>query len=127
MSWYEAGSTFCGGAHPNNHYDSYTYDVATGAPLDFSKIFSAWVPRVWGAGIDEIADAATIAADPDSIYWGANAELVAWVREHIPTDVFGDDAELNEVCVNDPSFAEYLKPRFVAGPSVVFTLSGFPM
>lgn len=126
LSWIESGSTWCGGAHPNNHYDSYTYDVATGAPLDFGKIFSAWVPRVWGAGVDEIADEATIAADPTSVYWGPNAELVAWVRERIPTDVFGDDAELNEVCVNDPSFAEYLKPRFVAGPSVVFALSGFP-
>lgn len=126
LSWYEAGSTWCGGAHPDNHHDSYTYDVATDAPLDFSRIFSAWVPRVWGAPPDEIADAATVAAEPDSIYWGADAELVAWVRDHIPTDVFGDDAELNEVCVNDPSFAQYLRARFVAGPSVVFTLSGFP-
>lgn len=126
LSWTEAGSTWCGGAHPNNHFDLYTYDVAAGAPLDFGKIFSAWVPRVWGAPLDEIADDATIAADPTSVYWGASADLVAWVRDRIPTDVFGDDAELNEVCVNDPSFAEYLRPRFVAGPSVVFALSGFP-
>lgn len=39
MSFTIAGSTFCGGAHPNNHIDVYTLDLLRGGALDFDKLF----------------------------------------------------------------------------------------
>ncbi|PFH10514.1 hypothetical protein BCF11_2936 [Collimonas sp. PA-H2] len=39
MSVVESGSTFCGGAHPNNHYDPFTLDLIQGGYLDFNRLF----------------------------------------------------------------------------------------
>ena len=35
----ESGSTYCGGAHPNNHYDPFTLDLIHGGYLDFNRLF----------------------------------------------------------------------------------------
>ncbi len=124
VSWVQSGSLWCTGAHPYNHIDSYTFDVETGKPLDFSKVFSAWVPRAWGAAPEEVADAEAVAADPEGFYWGPSADLIAYVRDNVPKDVF--DAELTEVCLTDENIGSYLGLRFIEGEAVTFTLSGFP-
>ncbi|QRR08341.1 hypothetical protein FPJ27_19350 [Burkholderia sp. MS455] len=37
----ESGSTFCGGAYPNNHYDPVTFDLLRGAYLDWNRVIDA--------------------------------------------------------------------------------------
>lgn len=124
VSWVQWGSLWCTGAHPYNHIDSYTYDVESGEPLDPAKVFSAWVPREWGAAVDQVADADAAAANPDAFFWGPSADLVAYVRDNVPKDLF--DEELEGECLTDQSIVEQLDIRFEAGDAVMFTLSGFP-
>lgn len=124
VSWVQSGSLWCTGAHPYNHIDSYTFDVETGEPLDLAKVFSAWVPREWGAAVDEVADAEAAAANPDAYFWGPSFGLIAYVRDNIPSDLF--DAELASECINPQAIAENLDIRFSERDAVTFTLSGFP-
>lgn len=124
LSWMQSGSLWCTGASPYNHVDSYTIDLTTGEPLDLSKVFSAWVPREWGATPAEVADLEAAKSDPDSYHWGPSADLIAFVREHLPDDLF--DAELEEICFSDQAIADQLDIRFEAEGRVTFTLSGFP-
>ncbi|CAB3625434.1 hypothetical protein [Achromobacter pestifer] len=44
----EAGSLYCGGAHPDNHFDPYTFDLLRGEYLDWNRIFAAYVPGEYG-------------------------------------------------------------------------------
>lgn len=124
VSWVQSGSLWCTGAHPYNHIDSYNYEVETGKPLELSKVFSAWVPREWGATIDEVADADAARANPDAFFWGPNADLVAYVRDNVPENLFDED--LASECLTDQSILEQLDIRFEVGDAVMFTLSGFP-
>jgi len=41
FGWTESGSLFCGGAHPYNHQNSYTLDLATGELFDVGKVLVA--------------------------------------------------------------------------------------
>lgn len=42
MSVVESGSTDCGGAHPNNHYEPYTLDLLEGDYFDFARILKGY-------------------------------------------------------------------------------------
>ena len=53
MSVVESGSTFCGGAHPNNHYDTYTLDLLHGGYFDFSRILQGYGPGNYPAQYSE--------------------------------------------------------------------------
>ncbi|MBB1626199.1 hypothetical protein [Achromobacter sp. UMC71] len=44
MTVTESGSLYCGGAHPDNHFDPYTFDLLRGEYLDWNRIFDAYVP-----------------------------------------------------------------------------------
>jgi hypothetical protein len=44
MTVTEAGSLYCGGAHPDNHFEPYTFDLLRGEYLDWNRIFDAYVP-----------------------------------------------------------------------------------
>lgn len=71
MSVTVSGSTDCGGAHPNNHFDPFTLDLRRGEDLDFNRLLDAWAPGPQGrvpspaltAFIDR-QDAAIKAANP---------------------------------------------------------------
>lgn len=39
MTIIESGSTYCGGAHPNNHFNPFTLDLTRGEYLDFNHLF----------------------------------------------------------------------------------------
>lgn len=43
ISWRESGSIYCGGAHPENYSNSYTLDVAGGAPLVLADMIAGTV------------------------------------------------------------------------------------
>ncbi|QQR38180.1 hypothetical protein [Devosia rhizoryzae] len=123
VSWYQAGSLFCGGAHPYNHIDSYTFDAQTGGLLDFSRIFLGWVPVDFE---DNVVDLETARANPDEIIWQPDDALIAFVREHLPPELATDDPELDEACYSEDAIRGQLDFRFEEGPNVVFTGSGFP-
>ena len=53
MSIVESGSTDCGGAHPNNHYELYTLDLLEGGYLDFSRIFRGYEYGEYGRHYSE--------------------------------------------------------------------------
>jgi hypothetical protein len=48
MSVSEAGSTDCGGAHPNNHFEPFTLDLIRGEYLDWDRLFRAFTPTEYG-------------------------------------------------------------------------------
>ena len=126
VSWTQSGSLWCTGAHPYNHVDSYTFDVATGEPLDARGIMADWVPREYGATPDQVADAGLALENPDAYGWGPGPDLIAFVRERIPEDVLSGDAEFDDACFGDQAIADQLDVRFEAGPSLVFAVTGFP-
>ncbi len=126
VSWTQSGSLWCTGAHPYNHYDSYTYDLATGQELDLRLLIADWVPREWGAAPDDIADTDLAFENPDAYHWGPGPDLIAYVRKNLPSDIFMDDAEFDEACYGDQAIADQLGIRFAPGPSAVFTVSGYP-
>ena len=126
VSWTQSGSLWCTGAHPYNHYDSYTYDVMTGTRLDAKAFMADWVPREWGAAPDEVADTDLAMENPDAYGWGPGPDLIAFVRERIPADVLMNDADFDEMCYGDGAIADQLDVRLAAGPSLVFTVSGYP-
>ena len=44
MTVTESGSLDCGGAHPYNYFEPYTYDLLRGEYLDWNRVFDAYVP-----------------------------------------------------------------------------------
>jgi len=48
MTVTESGSLYCGGAHPDNHFEPYTFDLLRGEYLDWNRIFDAYVPGADG-------------------------------------------------------------------------------
>lgn len=65
-------------------------------------------------------------ADPDSYYWGPAPELIAFVRNRTPRDLFKGESEELESCFTDRAIAEQLRYRVIGGGDIMFTLSGFP-
>ncbi|MDR1890290.1 MAG: hypothetical protein LBQ81_13110 [Zoogloeaceae bacterium] len=78
MSLYESGSTFCGGAHPDNHFDPYTFDLIRGEYLDWNRLFKAFVPGEYGWDVDpamvKVIERALSENDEDET--GYSAQLV---------------------------------------------------
>ncbi|KAG1443970.1 hypothetical protein G6F57_017943 [Rhizopus arrhizus] len=50
MTVTEAGSLDCGGAHPDNHFEPYTFDLLRGEYLDWNRVFDAYVPASRSVG-----------------------------------------------------------------------------
>lgn len=48
MSIRVSGSTYCGGAHPNNHNQPYVIDLARGTVLDWNRLFDAFAVGEYG-------------------------------------------------------------------------------
>ncbi|KAG0732097.1 hypothetical protein G6F23_014656 [Rhizopus arrhizus] len=44
MTVTESGSLYCGGAHPDNHFEPYTFDLLRGEYLDWNRVLDAYVP-----------------------------------------------------------------------------------
>ncbi|MGV2864475.1 hypothetical protein [Achromobacter sp. AGC39] len=44
MTVTESGSLYCGGAHPDNHFEPYTFDLLQGNYLDWNRVLDAYVP-----------------------------------------------------------------------------------
>ncbi|MGV8833603.1 MAG: hypothetical protein ACOH2N_16650 [Devosia sp.] len=125
MSWSESGSTWCGGAHPNNHSNSYNLDVRAGTTLAMAEVFKDWTASFRTTGNDDgsqIDQAAAIAA-PDDYYWSAGAPLSDYVIAHRVPD---SEADFEAECGIDELLVSNLGARFVPGDQVLFTLEGLP-
>lgn len=69
MTVTESGSLYCGGAHPNNHFEPYTFDLLRGEYLDWNRVFDAYVADEQGyrkesPALLEVVDAARKALAP---------------------------------------------------------------
>lgn len=123
MSWTESGSLFCGGAHPANFTNSYTIDVAAGAPLDLSRLFKGWVAHKSDAPGGPPVDLASARAGAHGAYeWGPDKALVAYVEAHREKM----DAEAEKDCGISDLTATNLAIRFAKGERAVFALEGLP-
>ncbi|KAG1385005.1 hypothetical protein G6F59_017667 [Rhizopus arrhizus] len=47
MTVTESGSLYCGGAHPDNHFEPYTFDLLRGEYLDWNRVLDAYRARRW--------------------------------------------------------------------------------
>jgi hypothetical protein len=92
MSIRESGSTYCGGAHPNNHSDPYVIDIARGEFLDWNRAFDAFVEGEYGAvepSSTLTALARRVAMDVRYVHRGLKPSPHA--GEDDPVDTHGDD------------------------------------
>ncbi|WEK03605.1 MAG: hypothetical protein P0Y65_15590 [Candidatus Devosia phytovorans] len=121
ISWTESGSTFCGGAHPYNHSDSYNLDVKTGETFPLAGVFIGWVPTSSRLDWDAEVDPADAQVWPGNYYWKADQDLVDFVKARAPID-----PEFEEDCGLDETTSDYLAIRFAPGGAAVFRLEGLP-
>ncbi|VWC30799.1 hypothetical protein [Burkholderia lata] len=103
----ESGSTYCGGAHPNNHYDPVTFDLLRGAYLDWNRVIDATTAGADGAPATSPALASFITRLRDKAESGAH-----------PTDGDGDSMACADV------FPQYLAFELDAPGKLSFSVSG---
>lgn len=123
VSWTESGSLSCGGAHPYNHYEFHNLDIATGMPLDLSRIFKGWVAKDYNG---DVVDLEVARANPRDYQWLPDEELSAWVKANRKSDdELGEDAA-EGACPFDEMIDTNLAIGFTGDDEVVFTLGGLP-
>lgn len=103
----ESGSTFCGGAHPNNHYDPVTFDLLRGAYLDWNRVIDASSP-----GKDDIPE-----TSPTLAHFITHLRDTAKPGDR-PTDGKGDSISCADM------LPEYLAFEFDAPGKLSFSVSG---
>jgi hypothetical protein len=122
MGWTEAGSTWCGGAHPNNHFNSFILDVRTGETLALGKVFKHWtaIRRIDADEPgDEPIDQTEALADPDRYSWAAGQPLIDYVLAHY-------QGEPVEGCEFEDLITTNLGVRFGQGDTAIFSLADLP-
>jgi len=105
MSWMESGSTFCGGAHPNNYADAFTMDVRNGKLFGLGDMFKGVVDGAPGPS------------------------LVAFVKEKRAKPADQTDINFENDCGIDELIGQYLVgsvKRDDSGLKLVFGLQGLP-
>jgi hypothetical protein len=119
FGWSEAGSLWCGGAHPYNHWNTYTLDLRTGELLDLSRIFGGWVARAYGE--ETVADIEAARASPGDYAWGPDEALTAFVLAGA-----SQAADPESDCSIAELIGENLHISFKDGDIAVFSLEGLP-
>lgn len=123
MNWIESGSTYCTGAYPDNHANSFIIDVRTGQPLPLARVFKDWIAA---SNINDYAaavDQAEALNAPQDYVWQAGRPLIDYV---IANRIPSDDAALEAECAINDLIATNLGVRFASGDKVVFTLQDLP-
>lgn len=122
MNWVESGSTYCTGAHPNNHSDTIIVDVKTGQPFALGKVFKDWVATGSIADYGSDVDQAAALEAPGEYFWAAGQSLIDYaIARWEPVD----DGTY-EGCEIEEYIASNLALRFVPGDQVLFTIEGLP-
>jgi hypothetical protein len=122
MGWTESGSTWCGGAHPNNHFYSFVIDARTGEALPLGKVFKDWVATSKIGDYDAAVDQTVALEEPEQYAWAAGQSIIDYVLENYAPG----DAGFAEECGMEELITTNLGLRFVPGDKVVFTLEGLP-
>lgn len=122
MGWTESGSTWCGGAHPNNHFNSFVIDVRTGEDLPLAWIFRDWTATSEIDDYDATVDPEAALASPQDYYWAPGQELIDYVLANYTVD----DAAHAEDCGVEELIATNLGVRFGAGDTAIFSLVDLP-
>lgn len=84
----ESGSTYCGGAHPNNYWTRMGYDLKTGGALDMNRLLKLYTkPAGWQEG-DELPDTAEFKAlqaklKPKSPWFVGGADIPECLAEDL--------------------------------------------
>lgn len=123
MDWTESGSTFCGGAYPNNHSDNFILDVKTGKPLALAKVFKDWVARNKLNDYSAAVDQAAAREMPQDYRWAPGQPLIDYVLANL---VPSDDADYEAECGINDLIATNLGVRFASGDMAVFMLVDLP-
>jgi len=121
-SWTESGSTFCGGAYPNNHFDSRNVDTSTGGRFAVARVFKDWLATHNYVDADAPIDQAAALAAPQDYGWQAGQSLIDYV---IANKTAGDPS-FEQDCGIDDLIASNLGVRFLPGDEVVFDLQHLP-
>lgn len=103
----EAGSTYCGGAHPDNHYDPVTFDLLRGTYLDWNRVI----------------DAAAPAEDHESATSATLAKFIARLRDGASPGTQSTDGEGDSLSCADV-FPQYLAFELDAPGKLSFVVSG---
>lgn len=122
LGWTESGSTWCGGAHPNNHFYSFLIDTRTGSELPLARIFRDWVATSSIADYDASVDPAQALLAPEDYYWAPGQDLIDYVLANYTVD----DPDHAQECGIEELIASNLDVRFAPGDKVVFTLADLP-
>ncbi|WP_375450166.1 hypothetical protein [uncultured Devosia sp.] len=123
LNWVESGSTFCMGAHPDNHSNTYMLDVRTGAPLALAKVFQDWIATGNALDFEAPVDQSAAIGAPQDYVWAAGQPLIDYA---IANRVPGDDSDFDAECGINELIASNLALRFVPGDAVLFTIEGLP-
>ena len=108
MTVVESGSTYCGGAHPDNHYDPFTLDLIKGDYLDFNRLFPVRRSH------EDQSD-----FDPVLVNFIREKMKSASNRAPAPSDMASDsDTDCNDVLL------EYLDFEFDEPDKISFVVSG---
>ena len=103
----ESGSTYCGGAHPNNHYDPVTFDLLRGTYLDWNRVI----------------DATTAGKDGDPATSPALVSFITRLRDKGESGTRATDGSSDSIACADV-FPEYLAFEFDAPGKLSFSVSG---
>lgn len=103
----ESGSTYCGGAHPNNHYEPITFDLLRGTYLDWIRVI----------------DATTADKDGDPGTSPALVSFITRLRDKATQSEQVTDGEGNSLSCADV-FPEYLAFELDAPGKLSFVVSG---
>ncbi|WP_107311097.1 hypothetical protein [Burkholderia metallica] len=102
----ESGSTYCGGAHPNNHYDPVTFDLLRGTYLDWNRVI----------------DATTAGKDGDPETSPALVSFITRLRDKGESGTRATDGSESIACAD--VFPQYLAFEFDAPGKLSFSVSG---
>jgi hypothetical protein len=122
MNWVESGSTYCTGAHPNNHSDTTIVDVKTGQPFPLGKVFKDWIATGSIADYGSDVDQAAALEAPGEYFWAAGQSLIDYAIARWEPVADGT----YEGCETEEYIASNLALRFMPGDQVLFTIEGLP-
>lgn len=122
MGWTESGSTYCGGAHPNNHFNSFIIDVKTGEDLPLARIFKDWTATSKIDDYDATVDPAAALASPEDYYWAPGQPLIDYVLANYQPQ----DPDYSADCGVEELIATNLGVRFGPGDTAIFSLVDLP-